>query len=122
MECSKTEAKTVCEDRRKATLPDAALCLTEPIRRTMKCDGPGRRVDHRICGAGIPVARLTDAARVQERAGRERIRRVVAHAPRLRLVPGPKERRHVRVAGAAVRGLREGERCGGAPRIRHVFP
>src|SRR5213594_3698381 len=80
---SKTEAKTVREDRRKAPLANAALRLIDPIRRTMKCDGPRRKVDHRVRGTRIAVAGLADAPRVQESAGREGIGRVVTHAARL---------------------------------------
>src|SRR2546430_4392941 len=119
---SQTEAKAVCEDRRKPPRADAALRLIDSISRTMKCDGPGRKVDDRVRGAGIAVARLADAAWVQERTGREGIRGVVGHAARLLFVAGPEERWHVGVAGAAVRGLGKRDRSGGALRIGHVLP
>src|SRR2546423_13426155 len=118
---SQTVVKTVREDRRKAALADAALSLIDPIDRTMKCDGPGRKVQDRVGGAGIAVARLAHAPRIQERAGREGIRRVVRDPARLLVISGPEKRRHVGVTGAAVRGLRERERCGRALRVRHVF-
>src|SRR5437773_9192120 len=94
MMTSQTEAKAVCEDRGKPARADAALRLIDSIGRTMKCDGPRRKVDRRVCGAGIAVARLADAAWIQERAGREGIRRVVGHAARLRFVAGPEGRWH----------------------------
>src|SRR3979490_3077765 len=119
---SQTVVKTVREDRRKAALADAALRLIDPIDRTMKWDGPGRKVQDRMGGAGIPVARLADAAWVQEHTRRKRVGHVVTDASLLLLLPGAEERRDVGVAGATVRGLREGKRCGRALRVRDVFP
>src|SRR2546428_6966691 len=104
---SKTEAEAVREDRRKTAFADAPLGLLNSIGRTMKCDRPFRKVQDHVGGAGISVARLAHAARIQERARRERIGRVVAHPSWLLRLSGAKERRHVSVARAAVRCLRE---------------
>src|SRR5947207_4259845 len=80
---SKTEAKTVREDRRKPALANSTLRKGDQIRRTMKCRGRGRKVHHGVRRTGIPVTWLTDAAWIQERAGRERIWRVVGDTARL---------------------------------------
>src|SRR6266568_4193567 len=119
---SQTEAKAVREYRRKPPLADTALRLIDPIPGTMKCHGPRRKVDHGVRGTRIAVAWLPDAARVQERARREGIGRVVTDTARLLFLPAAEERRYVRVASAAVRRLRDGERCGGARRICYVLP
>src|SRR5438309_2420093 len=119
---SQTEAKAVREDRGKTAFANPALRFIDSIGRTMKCHGAFRKVKDRVGGAGITIARLTDAARVQERARRKRVWRVVAHPSWLLRLAGAKKRGHMGVARAAVRGLRERERCRGAPRVGHVLP
>src|SRR6266513_3021457 len=105
MECSisKTEPKTVREDRGKPPLADSALCLLESIRRTMERHCPRGKVDHRVCGAGVPVPRLTNASRVEKRAGRKRVGRAVGKAAGLLFLAGAIQRWDMRVPCAAVR-------------------
>src|SRR5438093_2084267 len=121
---SQAKPKTVREDRGEPALADPALRFLDSIGCPMEGNGTSgiAKVEDRVRRAGIAVARLPDAAGVQERTRRERIRRLVAHAARLSAGTGAKERRHVGMAGAAVRGLRECEGSGRAARIGHVLP
>src|SRR5438552_5936154 len=119
---SQTERKAIREDRRKTSFPDPALRLRKLIRRTMEGHRARRKVQHRVCGTRISIAGLAHAAGIHKRAGGERVGSLVLHSAGLSFRIGPKQRGDMRVAGAAVRRLRERERSGRAPRISDVLP
>src|SRR5205823_10641166 len=118
---SQAERQPVGKDLRERTLAHGHLGLLDRIRGTMKGERPSRKVDERVGGAGVPVARLADASRIEEGTRAERVGIAVPDMADP-LAARRKERRHVGVSGAAVRGPRERERRGRRAVARHVLP
>src|SRR5687768_3177556 len=62
------ERQAVGEHLRKATIANASLCFIYSVRRTIEGHGSRLGIDDRIRGPRVSVARLTDAAGIDERA------------------------------------------------------
>src|SRR5712691_6800705 len=74
-----TDRETVGEDLGEPARADASLRLGHVVRGTIEGGGPRDRIQHGVGGARIAVARLADAARIDQALRAQRVRR-----PRLR--------------------------------------